>query len=144
MTEPSDPLDYASSSTGAGSPPSTKESFSLGVALPAAVFLGGLFLILVLVVPRLETVFKDFGTKLPVVTEIVLNASRWFRSAYYAWLIVPALVVAAGVFAPRSKEGRRWLRLMMIFLFAGVVLALAWAVFAPMLSLIENISGSKR
>jgi len=118
--------------------------FSLGIALRVALFVGVLCIILVLVIPRLENVFKDFGTQLPFATVAVLNLSRWFRSAYLLWPIVLSLPVLAGLFAPRSKSGQRWIRLLMTVCFAGIVLLVALAVLMPMMSLVETISNPKR
>jgi hypothetical protein len=68
MTEPEQPLDYESA-------PETRRDvfraplqFSLTAALPAALFLGAFTIILVFIIPRLETTFKDFGVKLPAAT----------------------------------------------------------------------------
>ena len=136
------PLDYRTPtpSERAGS----RIGFSLGMALPVALFVGVLSIILIFVIPRFETIFKDFGTRLPLVTTVVLNFALWFRSAYYAWPIVICLPLLAGLFAPKSSGAQRWLRLLLVLVFGGIVLLVAAALFLPLLSLIDNMSGGKR
>jgi type IV pilus assembly protein PilC len=118
--------------------------FSLGMALPVALFVGVLCIILLFVIPRLENVFKDFGTNLPLPTMFVLGVSRWFRSAYMMWGLALCLPIAAGLFAPQSKSARRWMRLLIMLCFAGVVILMALAVLMPMMTMVETISNPKR
>src|SRR3954451_19272569 len=45
-------------------------------------------MIMVFVIPKFEQIFKDFGTKLPAITQVLLNVSRWFANDYgWAYLI---------------------------------------------------------
>jgi type IV pilus assembly protein PilC len=59
---------------------------------PVAVitFSGGIVMfIMVVVVPKFETIFKDFGTTLPMPTQILINVSNWFATGMPpGWLIV--------------------------------------------------------
>jgi type IV pilus assembly protein PilC len=57
---------------------------------PAAVmsFAGGIvFMIMWLVVPKFQEIFKDFGTELPTITVVLLTMSNWLIYRY-GWLIV--------------------------------------------------------
>src|SRR3954470_9316758 len=49
-----------------------------GVVISIAV--GIVSMIMILVIPKFETIFHDFGTKLPPVTEVLLTISRWFAN----------------------------------------------------------------
>ncbi len=59
---------------------------------PVAVitFAGGIVMfIMVVVVPKFETIFKDFGTTLPVPTQMLISTSNWFATGTPpGWLIV--------------------------------------------------------
>lgn len=45
-------------------------------------------MIMIFVIPKFEQIFKDFGTKLPAITEVLLTVSRWFAKDYgWAYLI---------------------------------------------------------
>src|SRR3954453_3702550 len=102
MTQQS-PLDYRTPPQPTANIPG-RSPFALGMALPVALFVGVLSIILILVIPRLENVFKDFGTQLPFPTMLVLNLSRWFRANYLLWGLMACLPVAAGLLAPESKN----------------------------------------
>lgn len=57
---------------------------------PAAVmtFAGGIvFMIMWLVVPKFKEIFKDFGTELPAVTEVLLTISDWIV-LQYGWAVI--------------------------------------------------------
>lgn len=42
-------------------------------------------MIMIFVIPKFEQIFKDFGTKLPPITQILIDFSHWF-GADYGWL----------------------------------------------------------
>ncbi|HLL90751.1 MAG TPA: type II secretion system F family protein, partial [Tepidisphaeraceae bacterium] len=44
-------------------------------------------MIMVFVIPKFETIFKDFKTELPGITKILLGVSRWFANDY-GWAYV--------------------------------------------------------
>jgi type IV pilus assembly protein PilC len=57
---------------------------------PAAVLtfaFGIVFMIMWIVVPKFEDIFRDFGAKLPAITEMLLAASNWLIYRY-GWAIV--------------------------------------------------------
>ena len=99
-----------------------------------------LVVIFVFVVPRLETVYQDFGTKLPWITMLVLDIGRFLHTPL-GW--VTALLVAgviSVVIAVLPIRGR-WLRLLILLVLAGVVIGLALAVMLPIMNLMESLSG---
>lgn len=58
-------------------------------------------MIMIFVIPKFEDIFRDFGTKLPAVTQVLLTISRWFANDYgwayilgfpFAWMIFIKLV----------------------------------------------------
>ena len=103
------------------------------LAIVAVIFLG--------VIPRLETVYADFGTKLPAVTVAVLNISRFLRTPtgwVFGTLVAGVIAVTFAVLPVRG----RWLRLIVIVLLAVLVLGLALAVLMPIMNLIESISSN--
>ena len=103
------------------------------MAVVAVIFLG--------VIPRLETVYADFGTKLPAITVAVLNTSRFLRTPI-GWVFGTLVAgVVAVTFAVLPVKGK-WLRLIVILLLALLALGLALAVMMPILNLIESISGN--
>jgi len=98
-----------------------------------------LLAIFVFVVPRLTTVYTDFGTPLPLVTTLMIAVGRFMQTPL-GWLC--GVVVAFGVAAVASFAPirGRWLRLALVVLFALLILGLALAVLLPMLNLMESIS----
>ncbi len=67
-------------------------------------------MIMIFVIPKFETIFKDFGTKLPAVTEVLLAISRWFAQEYgWAYLIAFPFVWAFTIRLIRmSESGKYW------------------------------------
>src|SRR6195952_1641254 len=54
-----------------------------------SIAVGIVSMIMIFVIPKFEEIFKDFGTKLPTVTVVLLNISRWFANQY-GWAYVLA------------------------------------------------------
>ncbi len=110
-------------------------------------------LIVILIVPRFEMVFKDFNTELPWITKLVLRISRWAANEY-GWVVVFPLIVAAvlpGVLLDlhsTTGTGARIYRRVMVRLLLLAMLILVgiviFACFMPMISLVESMSGSAR
>lgn len=110
-------------------------------------------LIVILIVPRFEMVFKDFKTELPWITKLVLRISRWTANEY-GWVAIFPLIVAAvlpGILLDRQSptgHGARIYRRVMTRLlllamlsFVGIVI---FACFMPMISIIDSVSGTAR
>jgi hypothetical protein len=138
------PLDYA--------PPPTSSSaitsipLTIGLAIPTAlVCILGVF-----VLPRMEMIFRDFKTQLPVATKIALAIGRWIASDF-GWLLIwalPALVpilVTQVVPPDRSRLPRPVAMLLGVHiawpLCALVVVAFVAGVFGPLWSLIQSVNG---
>ena len=108
-----------------------------------------MFAVFVLLTPKMEDVYKDFGTKLPGATQLMLDVSRWCAKG--GWLILLPIPPVVALIVPqifRSPDGTRprlmnWLvglvclNLFLLALNIIVVIAL----ILPMMSLITNISG---
>jgi len=109
----------------------------------------GVAIMLLVVTPRMEAVFTDFGVALPILAVAAIDASRWLRGAgggvpgavvagpvYLLMLIAP---VAWAALAPRSKAPRAALLVLALVCAAGL-LFLAIAIGAPYLRLLEAIA----
>ena len=88
----------------------------------------------VLVAPVYARIFADFGSSLPLLTQLVVT--RWF-----------GFVVGMPAFLPLALalDGRRGLGERRVLLLVGLVLALAgagtliWGVYAPMFAMAEGL-----
>ena len=103
----------------------------------AMLILLGIFLV---VMPRLETVYKDFGTKLPAVTVVMLSIGRLMNTPG-GWFFGLLIAVSTGVLVAVLPLRGRGLRLLLVLLLALIVVALALAVLLPLVNLMESISG---
>src|SRR5216110_4007134 len=56
-------------------------------AVVITIAVGIVSMIMIFVIPKFEQIFKDFGTKLPPITVVLLNISRWFANQY-GWAYV--------------------------------------------------------
>jgi type II secretory pathway component PulF len=101
----------------------------------------------VLAVPKFETVFKDFKLDLPVATKLLLTFCRW-PTAIFGVMGLTALAagdsVSAGFLHRRmSPTARKFYRLAVYLLLAGVVLLLALALLLPLVTLMDALGGAK-
>jgi type IV pilus assembly protein PilC len=53
-----------------------------------SIAVGIVSMIMIFVIPKFEQIFKDFGTKLPAITQILLDVSRWFAPPTNGWMYV--------------------------------------------------------
>jgi type II secretory pathway component PulF len=105
--------------------------------------------VLLVVVPRVEEVFRDFGTKLPTGTILLLKFSRFCRAGgilsvwgVFAMLpFVPPLFDKPATEAPRRRffNPPRLLLTLFLLLFFGWMI---FALFTPYVALINSVSGS--
>jgi type II secretory pathway component PulF len=128
---PNHPLDYDSS------PPQRGRRFSPAAFLWMLMVMLLITIILTLILPRVETIYKDFGVKLPAVTIAVLSAGHSIGGVA-SWIVaIPLSVLAAYVVATLPIRGRRLQLILTLFL--GVIACLiALALFLPMISLMQN------
>ena len=69
------------------------------------VFLAAVSLILMYVIPKLSTVLKQNGTKLPLITKIVLSFSNFLRNN---WLLVIVGIILATVILILFFKSKKW------------------------------------
>src|SRR6188474_932232 len=74
-----------------------------GVVISIAI--GIVSMIMVFVIPKFETIFNDFGTKLPAITQILLDVSRWFANWGWAYVLASPIVIALVWKLIRTSEG---------------------------------------
>src|SRR3954451_10144562 len=56
-------------------------------AVVITIAVGIVSMIMIVVIPKFEGIFKDFGAKLPGITQLLLDISRWFANDY-GWAYV--------------------------------------------------------
>ena len=149
---PPQPLDYRGDggnrivATPGFGPPGTRRNtsvFSIPRFISALAVMAIVLVIFLLIIPRLETVYADFGTKLPWITQVVLDISRFLRTALgvLAAIVITSIVAVTFSVLPIP---RRWLRLLVTLIMALVVILLALAVLLPIKNLMDNISSGKK
>jgi type IV pilus assembly protein PilC len=66
-------------------------------------------MIMIFVIPKFEQIFLDFNTKLPAITQVLLNVSRWFAQDYgWAYLICFPVVWMLLVRLLKMSEGGKY------------------------------------
>ena len=148
---PPQPLDYREGGAGnVGGPAAIPVAgyrrpvsiFSVVRFIAAIAVMVILLVIFLAIIPQLETVYADFGTKLPWITMLVLDISRFLRTplGWVAAFIITGIVAVTVSVLPIP---RRWLRLLVVLLLGLIVIALALALFLPIVNLMDSItSGS--
>ena len=119
---------------------------SIVVTLSTALLLGTAGLI----APRFVGIFKDFKTELPVSTKFVIALSDWIGPGW-GWCIVLLLAVvivavsmAIDAYFTDVRPVQRYVWIMAaVLLMVDIVwmMFFVWALFAPMLSLLDAASG---
>ena len=145
---PQQPLDYRGGRGSTGGPAMTPAAgyrphpsiFSAIRFVAAIAVMLILLAIFFFVIPQLEAVYADFGTKLPAITQIVLDVSRFLHTplGWIVAIIITGIVALADSVLPIPA---RWLRLLVVLLLALIVIALALALFLPIVNLMDSISG---
>jgi type II secretory pathway component PulF len=78
-------------------------------AVLAVLACGVLVFLLTFFIPRFSSIFEEFGSKLPLLTQIIVVASGWLIK--YGWVL--AILVFGGILAARrsltSEAGRRFM-----------------------------------
>ena len=66
--------------------------------------------IMIVVVPKFQEIFKDFGTKLPAVTELLIGGANWFAKGtppgWAVFLLTPIALYLGFKLVRQSKGGR--------------------------------------
>ena len=122
--------------------------FYLPLGIGLGLFAAVVTFLMVVMVPRFEEIFRDFGTKLPTPTVVLLNASRFFGRDYgwvVFWVIaavVPVAVARLRPWPPRRRGLGLTVSVLVTMLLIGLtVLAVYVALQLPLLSLIDTVSG---
>jgi type II secretory pathway component PulF len=144
---PPQPLDYrgdrVAMDPGANAQRRGNAIFSIVRFVAAMVVMLIILGIFLTVVPRLERVYADFGTRLPLITQLVLDISRFLQTPL-GWVVAAVITCIIAVVVAVLPIPRRWLRLLVIFIMALVIITLALAVLLPMINLMDNSSAGKK
>src|SRR6478609_10541035 len=74
-----------------------------------SIAVGIVSMIMIFVIPKFEEIFRDFGTKLPTVTVVLLNISRWFANQYgWAYVLAFPFVFVALIRLAKLSEGGKY------------------------------------
>jgi len=74
-----------------------------------SIAVGIVSMIMIFVIPKFEEIFKDFGTKLPTVTVVLLEISRWFAHQYgWAYVLAFPFVFMSLVRLAKLSEGGKY------------------------------------
>src|SRR5688572_987513 len=78
-------------------------------AVVISIAVGIVSMIMIFVIPKFEDIFRDFGTKLPTVTVVLLRISRWFANDY-GWAYILAFPVVFWLLLKLAKlsEGGKY------------------------------------
>ncbi len=71
---------------------SLKRKITGAMVYPVVVIMvavGILSFIMIWIIPKFEKIFKDFGMKLPALTQWLIDTSRWFSNYYYVLPLIP-------------------------------------------------------
>ncbi|HZL38415.1 MAG TPA: hypothetical protein VFC78_24085 [Tepidisphaeraceae bacterium] len=102
--------------------------------------------VLVGVVPKFSRIFTDFNLALPLPSVLLVRASQ-LCITHYLWAVllpVPAgWALLTSMAAGSSPSRRRWVRLGAFMLVAAFLIFAILALFMPMISLINGMSGHK-
>jgi type II secretory pathway component PulF len=124
--------------------PARRRAVTLLATLPWALVLFQFLLI----VPRYGKLFREFGLKVPAVTELLLNISAWVRgNVLLSFLIAFVLTgisvgVAHAVQTIQMSRGRRLFFLLVVFGVPCLAFVLAWVgVIGTHRRLIDGLNG---
>jgi type IV pilus assembly protein PilC len=71
--------------------------------------IGVVTMIMIFVIPKFETIFKDFKTELPGITKALLGISRWFANQYgWAYIVFTPIIMTLMVKLLTLSEGGRY------------------------------------
>jgi type IV pilus assembly protein PilC len=74
-----------------------------------SIAVGIVSMIMIFVIPKFEDIFRDFGTKLPTVTVVLLNISRWFANQYgWAYVLAFPFVFMSLIKLAKLSEGGKY------------------------------------
>jgi len=125
--------------------------FDLPLGIGLGLFAALMTTLFTIVVPRFEAIYRDFSTRLPTPTVMLLNITR-FLNATYAWVVfwviavvVPILVARLRPWPPQRRGPALKVAVILSVLLIGLaVVALYVTLQLPMINLIQSVSGPKR
>lgn len=136
---PGSSLDYESPPNAERPAPFPRRRVIPGAFLATAGAMLLLTAVVTLILPRVERVYNDLDVTLPPVTRAVLAAGRSINGVA-AWVVAIPLSLFTAYVVATLPIGGRPLRLVLTLLFAAAILAVALAVFLPLLSLTERLT----
>jgi type IV pilus assembly protein PilC len=75
-----------------------------------SIAVGVVSLIMIVVIPKFEGIFRDFKTDLPAVTKLLLAISRWFATQYgWAYVLISPLVLVGLIKLIQLSQGGKYL-----------------------------------
>src|SRR3954447_12757102 len=78
-------------------------------AVVISIAVGIVSMIMIFVIPKFEEIFRDFGTKLPAVTVVLLKMSRWFANDYgWAYIIAFPFIMWMLLRLAKMSDGGRY------------------------------------
>jgi type IV pilus assembly protein PilC len=74
-----------------------------------SIAVGIVSMIMIFVIPKFEQIFKDFGTQLPPITQVLLFVSNWFAKQYgWAYVLISPIAFLLLVKLLRLSEGGKY------------------------------------
>jgi hypothetical protein len=142
MTEPQ-PLDYRPASL-----TPHRRPFSVTAFLAVGIPLSFLYAMAIFVVPKFETIFKDFGMKLPLLTHLMFNCARYVANTGMGWIVPIVLPLGAGFVVPvlvqadprNLRRRRNFAMVMAVVALLVMLIILVIALALPMFALGRGIS----
>jgi type IV pilus assembly protein PilC len=77
-------------------------------AVVISIAVGIVSMIMIFVIPKFEQIFKDFGVKLPPVTQLLLDISRWFANWGWAYVLATPIVLSLVWKLIRTSDGGKY------------------------------------
>src|SRR3954469_11876596 len=77
-------------------------------AVVISIAVGIVSMIMIFVIPKFETIFRDFHTELPAITQVLLTVSRWFAQQYgWAYVLFSPIAFMLMIKLIKMSEGGR-------------------------------------
>jgi hypothetical protein len=146
---PPEPLDY--SSTPPSSPPRRRPIIDLSLAFSCVTAALAVTVVLFMVVPRAEATFKDYTTKLPTATVLLIGFSKFCQRGgiILVWILFAVLPFLSPLVQtwPPAGSGRRYFRPSRLFLTLFLMFFFGWIImglFLPYTALIDALSNTNK
>ena len=139
------PIDYQAPGIG---PRRRRPVVDVPLLVTGILFIAVLSILTLIVTPRLESVFRDFGVKLPALSVSVLHFARLCQRGalpvLWALMLAPAFLVPLLRPWPPEDPSARHSRLARTVVMLAFALFTAWiaiGLFAPYVTIIESAAG---